>query len=142
MKITSKTLYAIKFMVNLASNYDVRTMSVAEVAGLESISEKFLENIVASLKARGLIKVRRGAKGGYSLAKSPLKTNLKEIIESVETDKFAFSWEGNENSPIEISLHEIFADLNQINIKYLESKNLEDILNQIESKKAGQMFYI
>ena len=143
MKITSKTLYAIKFMVNLASTYELRTMSVSEIAGIESISEKFLENIVASLKAKGLVKVKRGAKGGYFLAKSPQRIAMREVIEAVEADRLTFEWDGKENSSIDLALYNLFSELNNSIVNFLESKTLDDLLNQLDALKPNnQMFYI
>ena len=130
-------------MVNLASTYELRTMSVSEIAGIESISEKFLENIVASLKAKGLVKVKRGAKGGYFLAKSPQRIAMREIIEAVEADRLTFEWDRKENSSIDLALYNLFSELNNSIVNFLESKTLDDLLNQLDALKPNnQMFYI
>lgn len=130
-------------MVNLASTFEVRTMSVAEIAGIETISEKFLENIVASLKAKGLVKVKRGAKGGYFLSKAPSGIAIKDIIDAIEADRFTYDWDGRENaSTLDNAIHQVFSELNTSVVAFLEEKTLEDILNQLDSLKSGQMFYI
>lgn len=143
MKIANKTQYALKFMLNLATVFEERTMSVSEVAGIEGISEKFLESIVAQIKAKGLVKVKRGAKGGYYLAKSPSKINIKEILEAVEADFSSLEFENAlRNTPVEIVIHKTFVEINASMARVLEGKTLEDLLNLLDSLESEQMFYI
>jgi Rrf2 family protein len=55
-----------------------------EIAAAQSIPKKFMENILFDLRRAGFIKARRGAGGGYQLARSPDSMTLADIIRAVE----------------------------------------------------------
>lgn len=82
MKLTTKTDYAVIILTHLALSPDraVSLQSIAEAAG---ISEAYLQRIAARLKARGIIKPKHGAYGGYLLNRSPEKITLRHVIDSV-----------------------------------------------------------
>ena len=142
MKHTSKTVYGLKFMLHLASTYNEGWLSLIDVAEKESISVKFLENIVAAIKSKGLLKVKRGAHGGYSLSKSPSAISLKEIFEALEVNVFVSDTESEPNTAADVVLYKIFNELDVVIRKQLESKTLADLLHDYELLKPGQMFYI
>lgn len=56
----------------------------SEISETQNIPKKFLENILFDLRRAGFIKARRGAGGGYQLARSPDKITLAAIIRAVE----------------------------------------------------------
>jgi len=55
-----------------------------EISRSQEISEKYLSQIILPLKAAGLVKSFRGAKGGYVLAREPAAISLREIVEVLE----------------------------------------------------------
>jgi Rrf2 family transcriptional regulator, cysteine metabolism repressor len=143
MKISNKSIYGLKFMICLASVYDDKLMSISEVAGKEKISEKFLENIVATIKASGLVKVKRGAHGGYHLAKSPSHITMKDLFEALEPDILKNERINNESAePSDIAIQKIMNELESNIQNFLEMKTLEELVRHYEALKPGQMFYI
>lgn len=72
-------------MIRLARAGD-DTLSVAEIAEAEGISPKYLEGIVALLKAGGLVQSQRGKGGGYALSRAPGEINVQEIVYALEGD--------------------------------------------------------
>lgn len=82
MKITTKTDYAVIVLTHLATTPDkpVSLQSIAEAAG---ISEAYLQRIAARLKAKGVIKPKHGAFGGYLLNMPADKITLRLVMESV-----------------------------------------------------------
>lgn len=68
MRIATKARYGARAMVELALAYPDGTLSVRDVAERQSISAKYLEHIMASLKTAGLVTAARGIHGGYALA--------------------------------------------------------------------------
>ena len=66
-------------------NYDTgKPMQIGEIAGKQNIPIKFLEQILILLKQGGLTKSKRGAVGGYFLAKSPKDITVADIIALTE----------------------------------------------------------
>lgn len=84
MKVSAKVRYGFRFMINLGLNYPNQLVQIKEVADKEQISSKYLEQIAASLKKAGLVKVSRGAKGGYSLLQSPQEISLLNIYHALD----------------------------------------------------------
>src|SRR4030043_926442 len=84
MKISTKIRYGARAMVELASHYGEGPIELKEIAKRENISLKYLEQVINPLRADGLVKAIRGAKGGYSLAKSPSEICLYDVIETLE----------------------------------------------------------
>jgi Rrf2 family protein len=73
-------------MVELALNYGKGRTLLKDIARRQEISAGYLEHLIPSLKAAGLINAARGARGGYMLAKPPENITAKEIIELLEGD--------------------------------------------------------
>ena len=86
MKLSSKTITAIKMFVDLGEHYQEGFISLKDIAERKELSKKFLEQIVPQYKASGLLIGNRGNQGGYKLAKNPKNIHLKDIIYILETD--------------------------------------------------------
>ena len=84
MKLGTKTCYAARAMVDLALNYGKGVVSVREIAARQQLSPKYLESLLASLYAAGLVRSVRGARGGHALTRSPDQINLRQIYEVFE----------------------------------------------------------
>jgi len=84
MRLSTRARYGTRLMLELALNFSKGTIFLKDIAEKEEISEKYLSHLVIPLKASGLISSSRGAHGGYMLAKSPSKINLKEIVQTLE----------------------------------------------------------
>jgi len=71
-------------MLELASHYGKGPIELKEIAKRENISLKYLEQVINPLRAAGLVKSIRGAKGGYSLAKPPSEICLYDVVETLD----------------------------------------------------------
>ncbi|MDC7235669.1 MAG: Rrf2 family transcriptional regulator [Spirochaetales bacterium] len=84
MKLSTKSRYAVRLMINLAWNYQQGPSQLNEVSRKEEISEKYLSQIVINLRGAGLIRSIRGAHGGYLLTRDPALITIREIVEIME----------------------------------------------------------
>jgi len=84
MKLSTRVRYGVRLMTALARAHSEQPVFLKEIAADEGISEKYLSLIVIPLRAAGLIKSRRGARGGYNLTKSPQEITILNIIEALE----------------------------------------------------------
>lgn len=84
MKLTRKAEYAIRAMVDLATNYHRQPVMSKDIAARQDIPVKFLVQIIPDLKSKGLIHTVRGNGGGIYLSKRPPEINLKHIVEAIE----------------------------------------------------------
>jgi len=84
MGISQKCYYAIRAVFELARAPAGTTVKIGEIAERQGIPAKFLEAILNQMKGGGFVESRRGAEGGYLLARSARSLSLGEIIRFVE----------------------------------------------------------
>ena len=84
MRLSTRVRYASRAMLELALSYSIRPVPGKEIAERQGISESYLENLMGSLKAAGLVRTERGPRGGYLLAKPPDKIKLSHIWSALD----------------------------------------------------------
>lgn len=75
-----KVHYGLRFLLTLSGIAEGTHLGVAEIAEREQLSVKFLEAIAVTLRKEGIVDVRRGAGGGYSLSRPLKEITLYEIV--------------------------------------------------------------
>ena len=83
MKISTKGIYALEAMIELASR-NTASVSIRDIADARSCSVKYLEQIFKQWKKAQLLISIRGKDGGYQIAKDPEEITAKDIILAVE----------------------------------------------------------
>ena len=127
MKLSSRSLTAIKMFVDLGEHYQEDFISLVDIANRKDVSKKFLEQIVIPYKKAGLLIGSRGNQGGYKLARAPHLITLKEIIEVSENSLFEKQNEGN-------LIKEILKGMDQRIDEYFSSITLSSLVEkQIDS---------
>lgn len=120
MKISVKSEYALHAILDLALQPQGEPVKIADVARRQKIPQKFLELILASLKQGGFVESRRGAEGGYRLARPASELTIGEILRFVEdgnktkrapTDPFHDVWKQVDAAIAAILDHTTFAEL-------------------------------
>lgn len=86
MKLSAKSKYAVKFLVDLAKNDNNEYIPLSDVSERQNVSKKFLEQIVPMLVRSGLVKASRGIHGGYRLNKPADLCTVGEILRATEGD--------------------------------------------------------
>jgi Rrf2 family protein len=83
MRISAKADYAVRAAVELAAAGE-EPVKGEKLANDQDIPLQFLEHILLELKHARIVRARRGAKGGYWLAKPPEEVTLADVIRAVE----------------------------------------------------------
>lgn len=84
MKLSTKGRYGLRAMIDLADYSEEMPQSIACIAARQSISDSYLEQLMAKLKKAGLITSIRGAQGGYVLAKPSREISVGDILRALE----------------------------------------------------------
>jgi len=141
MKISTKGRYGTRAMIDIGENYGKGPVPLRRLAERQCISIKYMEQIIPLLKASGLIRSTRGARGGYVLARDPKKISLADIIQALEG-----SWSLVDciDDPTlcdrtkECVTFEIWHDIHQAIHHILGSTTLADMIARSQKKaKAG-----
>jgi Rrf2 family protein len=80
MKLTTKSEYSILAIIYLARHADEQFVKMEKICAAYDIPKKYLEQLFFVLKQSGYIRAKRGAEGGYRLAKPADQISLAEII--------------------------------------------------------------
>lgn len=84
MKLSTKGRYGLRAMIDLADYSEEMPQSIACIAARQSISDSYLEQLMAKLKKAGLITSIRGAQGGYVLARPSKEISVGDILRALE----------------------------------------------------------
>ena len=84
MIFSTKSEYGVRVMVELARRGGAEPVALAEIAEHEGLPPAYLEHLVARLRRAGLVESRRGAHGGYLLAREPAQITMAEVVEALE----------------------------------------------------------
>jgi Rrf2 family transcriptional regulator, cysteine metabolism repressor len=84
MAISVKGEYALQAIFDLALNGRGEPVKIADIARRQKIPQKFLELILAGLKQGGFVESRRGADGGYLLARAQDSITIGQVLHFVE----------------------------------------------------------
>ena len=84
MNISKKAEYAIRAVICIARHAVNNPLQISEISKKESIPIKFLEQILLTLKNNGILNSKRGANGGYLLAKSKDDISIGMILDIID----------------------------------------------------------
>lgn len=149
MRVSAKAEYACRAMLELARCYKITdVIQINDIASRQNIPRKYLVQILLQLQRAGLVKSKRGAAGGYMLAKPPGDISLGDVmrttdgelvaVESLEETK---TRAGNgPSSSAQSVLREIWQDV-QVEVTHiLDGISFEDICKRAE--KSSAIYYI
>ena len=84
MRITAKADYAVRAALELAAAPDGEPVKGEHLAESQEIPLQFLEHILLELKHARLVRAKRGARGGYWLARPADDITVADVIRAVE----------------------------------------------------------
>jgi len=84
VRISAKADYAVRVAAELAAAPPGQSVKGEQLAHAQDMPLKFLENILGALRTAGLVASRRGAAGGYLLAKPAADITVADVIRAVD----------------------------------------------------------
>lgn len=84
MKLSTKSTYGLRAMLNIAAAPSGNTVSITDISGKEGISVAYLEQLLNKLRRAGLIESIRGPKGGYVLSRKTGDITVGDIVKTLE----------------------------------------------------------
>jgi len=139
MLFSTKGRYGTRAMLDLALNYGKGPVPLKKVAERQEISEKYLDQLVMSLKTIGLVRSIRGARGGYVLAKPPAQIKLSEVIRTLEGPVVPVDCLDDPSACNRISscaVRDVWEEARQAIDNVLESTTLQDLADRQRKKEV------
>jgi Rrf2 family protein len=84
MMFSTKAEYGVRVMAHLAGRLGDEPTSLGTIAEAEGLPLAYLEHLVQRLRRAGLVESRRGAYGGYSLARPAAQIPMAEVVQALE----------------------------------------------------------
>lgn len=84
MKVSAKSEYGVRAMVQLARAFGNGPVPLSQIAERERISLDFLEQLMVALRNKGLVSSVRGVHGGYLLALPPTEISVRDVMWAVD----------------------------------------------------------
>ncbi len=84
MRISTRGEYGIRAMLELAACYGGGYVQSGDIARVRDIPANYLYQLLITLRKAGLIRSRRGPKGGHMLARPPERVSLAEVVIALE----------------------------------------------------------
>lgn len=139
MKLTTKSHYSVKALLDLALQPNYGPSSVKAIAERQTIPAPYLEKLLMTLRRAGLVNAYRGVSGGYQLAQAPEKISLGQILAALEESLEPFPQPlGDQNQAEDWVTLSVWRQLHQKFIKALYSITLADLYYDARSWQAAQ----
>lgn len=84
MRISMKSDYALRAMMELAATYGNRSLQTSEIAARRAIPESYLEQLLTTLRKAGFVASSRGPQGGHSLALHPSQVTAGDVVKALD----------------------------------------------------------
>lgn len=130
VRLSAKTDYALRAMLDLAMHPGVRTTFPA-IAERQGIPRKFLPTVLQSLIQAGLVRTIRGYGGGIELACDPREITIRAIVESVEGRQQLYDCESRNidcTQKANCLLRDVLERAGQAMLDVLEDTTLADLV--------------
>ncbi|MFL6060114.1 MAG: RrF2 family transcriptional regulator [Marmoricola sp.] len=84
MRVTAKSDYALRALVEIARRSDGSPVSAEELGRLQDIPHGFLQAILADLRRAGLVIAQRGQSGGWRMNRDSAQISVADVIRAVD----------------------------------------------------------
>ncbi len=143
MELSCKSEYALLALLELADHYqNGEPQQIRQIAAQQNIPDRYLEQLLATLRRGGVVKSQRGAKGGYVLAREPWKINLLEVLTCLEgLDTRVSEEEANPKTVESAVVQEIWLEARQAANLVLQKYTLQDLCEQRTARRQLDFMY-
>jgi Rrf2 family protein len=140
MKLSTKGLYSLQLMLDLAEQDGCGFIALKDIARRQGISKKYLEQIVAGLSHAGLLLANRGSQGGYKLAMPLEKYTVGQILSITELNIDAVETPPAKNAPQNIITQFVWNGLKKVIADYLNGITLKELLEKSHEQGSNEYY--
>jgi Rrf2 family cysteine metabolism transcriptional repressor len=142
MKLSTRTRYAVRAIIELAQNEGQKPLQLKVIAQRQDISVKYLEQLMTVLRSGGFVRSVRGSKGGYVLARPPEQIKLNEILYCLEGPVSTVECVENEDycgRAADCAARQVWTKVEMAIDNVLKSITLKDLVDR--TKNNENLFY-
>lgn len=147
MKLSKKSRYGLRALIDLAVNSRTELVSLGSIAQRNDISAQYLEHVFSALRKAHIVKSMKGSQGGYFLERDSKEITVAQIVEALEgTYDLEDEVDRNnvERGDQEAIQHLIIDRINDCVQEILEDVTLKDLVDAYEGYQDSVegMYYI
>jgi len=136
MKLSTRTRYGIRAIIELAQHEGKRPLQLKLIAERQGISVKYLEQLMSLLRSSGFVRSVRGSKGGYILARPPEHIRLNEVFRCLEGPVTTAECTENQDyceRAADCVAREVWVQVEEAIQRVLSSISLADLVQRMET---------
>jgi len=140
MKLSTRTRYGIRAILELAEKDGSGPLRVKTIAQSQDISVKYLEQLMSILRSAGFVRSIRGSKGGYMLAKAPNQIKLSDVFDCLEGPVTTVECVEDKDycaRAADCVARQVWAQVQQAIKNVLQSITLQDLVDRAKDKKLS-----
>lgn len=143
MELSCKSEYALLALVELATHYQSgEPLQIRQIAAQQNIPDRYLEQLLATLRRCGLVRSQRGAKGGYVLAREPWKISLLDVVCCLEgLDSQSTDSDATPKTVESSVVREIWQEGIQAANSVLQKYTLQDLCEKRDARRQLDIMY-
>jgi len=142
MRVSTRSDYAIRALIELAGNFGNGPMQSSEIAMRRHVPEQYLDQLLTTLRKAGFIRSIRGPSGGHELLRDPRKLAVREVVVALEGSLSPVPWL---DEPMEQTDHphycgqrEIWERVRDATSHILDSYTIADLLEREPKAATGR----
>ena len=145
MRVSMKSDYALRAMIELALAHGSRTLQSSEIAARRGIPESYLEQLLTALRKAGLVTSVRGPQGGHALAAHPSRITAGDVVRVMEGPILVMDClQGQESCRVsrECGLQPLWAEVRSAVESVLDGITVEELVARQQSRESQVMYHI
>ena len=139
MDVSVKGEYALRAVFDLAGRGGPDPVKIAEIAARQRIPQKFLELILSQLKQGGFLGSRRGAEGGYFLARPPRNITVGDVLRHIDGPISPGRKQQRGNLPPDSPFPELWQEVERALSSVIDKTTFADLVSRWKEKNARRV---
>ena len=139
MDVSVKGEYALRAVFDLAGRGGPDPVKIAEIAARQRIPQKFLELILSQLKQGGFLGSRRGADGGYFLARPPRNITVGDVLRHIDGPISPGRKQQRGNLPPDSPFPELWPEVERALSSVIDKTTFADLVSRWKEKNARRV---
>ena len=138
MDVSVKGEYALRAVFELCSRSGAEPVKIADIAARQGIPQKFLELILSQLKQGEFLNSRRGANGGYTLAKPPEGITVGDVLRHIEGPLSKARRNEDNPRPSDSPFNDLWKEVDAALSNVIDRTTFADLLERWKEKRTRQ----
>ena len=140
--LSCKSEYALLALMELCTHYNTgEPLQIRQIAAKQNIPDRYLEQLLATLRRAGLVRSQRGAKGGYLLTQEPWKITLFDVVSCIEGIDSQSEPESAPKTTESLVVRGLWQEVRQAAEAVLQKYTLQDLIEKRDAKHQMDIMY-